>query len=60
MTFKYLLDTNIVADMVKNPQGKIARALAQVGSDQVCTSIIVTAELRFGVMKVASPAFSKI
>lgn len=48
---RYLLDTNIVADLVRHPQGRIAQEIARVGEDAVCTSIIVAAELRFGATK---------
>lgn len=52
---RYLLDTNIVSDLVRNPQGAIARRIAAVGEANVCTSIIVAAELRYGAAKKNSP-----
>lgn len=51
---QYLLDTNIVSDMVRNPQGQIADRIREVGEAQVCTSIIVAAELRYGAAKKGS------
>ena len=48
---RYMLDTNIISDLVKNPQGKAALRIAEVGEDNVCTSIIVAAELRYGCAK---------
>jgi tRNA(fMet)-specific endonuclease VapC len=51
---RYLLDTNIVSDLIRNPQGRIAARIAEVGEDAVCTSIIVAAELRYGVAKKGS------
>ena len=45
---RYLLDTNIVSDLIRNPQGLIAEHVRRVGESQVCTSIIVAAELRYG------------
>ncbi|MEW6016724.1 MAG: type II toxin-antitoxin system VapC family toxin [Pseudomonadota bacterium] len=48
---RYLLDTNIVSDLVRHPQGRIAQEIARVGEDAVCTSIIVAAELRLGATK---------
>ena len=51
---RYLLDTNVVSDLVRNPQGTIARRIAEVGEDTVCTSVIVAAELRFGAAKKGS------
>jgi tRNA(fMet)-specific endonuclease VapC len=51
---RYLLDTNIVSDLVRNPQGKIAQRIRKVGEARVSTSIIVAAELRCGAAKKAS------
>lgn len=45
---RYLLDTNIISDLMRNPQGKAAKRIAKVGEDNICTSIIVAAELRYG------------
>jgi tRNA(fMet)-specific endonuclease VapC len=44
----YLLDTNMVSDLVRNPQGAIAERIKSVGETEVATSIIAAAELRFG------------
>jgi tRNA(fMet)-specific endonuclease VapC len=55
---RYLLDTNIVSDLVRNPQGKVAQRIRKVGEAQVCTSIIVAAELRYGAAKKGSPRLS--
>ncbi len=55
---RYLLDTNIVSDLVRNPQGKVAQHIRKVGEAQVCTSIIVAAELRYGATKKGSPRLS--
>jgi tRNA(fMet)-specific endonuclease VapC len=51
---RYLLDTNIVSDLVRNPKGKVAEHIRTVGEAQVCTSIIVAAELRYGAAKKGS------
>lgn len=51
---RYLLDTNILSDLVRNPQGGIAVRIAEVGDAAICTSIIVAAELRFGAAKKGS------
>lgn len=48
---RYLLDTNILSDLVKRPQGAVAARIAEAGGDQVCTSLIVAAELRYGAAK---------
>jgi tRNA(fMet)-specific endonuclease VapC len=55
---RYLLDTNIVSDLIRNPQGRIARHVARVGEEQVCTSIIVAAELQYGAAKKGSRRLS--
>ncbi len=45
---RYLLDTNVVSDLVRNPQGTAAQRIRRVGEDRVCTSIIVAADVRYG------------
>jgi tRNA(fMet)-specific endonuclease VapC len=52
---RFLLDTNIVSDIVRHPRGKIANRISEVGEGDVCTSIIVAAELRYGATKKNSP-----
>ncbi len=52
---RYLLDTNIVSGLVRNPQGRVTSRIRNVGEANVCTSIIVAAELRYGATKRASP-----
>ena len=47
----YLLDTNVVSDMVRHPHGVIAKRISLEGEGNVCTSIIVASELRFGAHK---------
>ena len=47
----YLLDTNTVSHLVRQPQGPVAARIAQVGEDNVLTSIIVACELRYGAAK---------
>lgn len=48
---RYLLNTNILSDLVRHPQGRITACIAQVGEKSVCTSMIVASELRFGAAK---------
>jgi tRNA(fMet)-specific endonuclease VapC len=52
---RYLLDTNIVSDLIRNPQGRVAAHIKKIGETQICTSIIVAAELRYGATKKGSP-----
>lgn len=56
---RYLLDTNIISDIVRNPKGRAAKRIRQVGEANVCTSIIVTSEARFGVAKRNSPQLTQ-
>ena len=51
MSLRYLLDTNIISDLVRRPRGPVAGRIAEVGEDSICTSIIVAAELHYGAGK---------
>jgi tRNA(fMet)-specific endonuclease VapC len=50
----YLLDTNMVSDLVRVPRGRVAQRVQAVGEANVCTSIVVAAELRYGAAKKGS------
>jgi tRNA(fMet)-specific endonuclease VapC len=56
---RYLLDTNIISDLIRNPQGRAAKRVAKVGEDNICTSIIVAAELRYGCARSGSKRLRK-
>jgi len=58
MPTRYLLDTNILSDLLKNPGGKAAQKVSAMSPDKrdlLATSIVVAAELRYGVAKSGSP-----
>ena len=55
----YLLDTNIVSALVTHPQGKAAERLRQVGERHVITSILVSAEVEFGVRNKGSAELAR-
>ena len=57
--FRYLLDTNILSDLLRNPGGRAARRLALAGEVMACTSIVVACELRYGALKKGSPQLSE-
>ncbi len=59
MPHRYLLDTNILSDLVRRPQGRVADAIARVGERAVCTSIVVAAELRCGAEKSGSKPLAR-
>lgn len=57
MTYQYLLDTNILSDLARHPQGRVFQQIATVGEEGVCTSIIVACKLRFGALLIESMIF---
>ena len=54
-----MLDTNIISDLIRNPQGRAAAHIPRVGEANVCTSIVVAAELRYGCAKRGSKRLFK-
>jgi tRNA(fMet)-specific endonuclease VapC len=56
---RYLLDTNVISDLVRNPHGPAAQRLTEVGDVAVCTSVIVAAELWDGADKRGSPRLTE-
>src|SRR6202051_2763578 len=54
-----MLDTSIISDLIRNPHGNAAKRIARAGEDNVCTSIIVAAELRYGCAKSGSKRLLK-
>ena len=55
----YLLDTNVLSQLVRQPQGAIASRIAEVGEDRVLTSIVVACELRCGAAKRGSTRLTR-
>lgn len=51
---RYLLDTNIISHLIRYPNGPVLRHLESILPDTVCTSIIVSAEIHFGLKRKAS------
>jgi tRNA(fMet)-specific endonuclease VapC len=54
----FMLDTNILSDMIRQPAGTIATHIARVGEGNICLSIITAVELRFGAAKSGSDRLS--
>ena len=48
---RYLLDTNIISDLIRNPRGRVSERLGEIPNDAIATSIVVAAELRYGVAR---------
>lgn len=55
----FLLDTNVLSALVRDPQGAVAGHIARVGEANVCTSIVVAAELRYGAAKRGSARLTR-
>ena len=55
----YLLDTNIVSHMMREPAGRamqrVRTLLTADDGSQLCTSVVVACELLFGIQSIASP-----
>ena len=58
-TLRYLLDTNALSEVIKQPAGAVARRIATAGEDSICTSIVVACELRYGAAKKGSAVLSE-
>ena len=50
----WMLDTNTLSDLIRNPRGALVQRLSQIEPDSVCTSIVVACELRFGARRKGS------
>ena len=53
---RYLLDTNILSNLLRQPAGPVAERIRSVGEGAICTSVVVACELRYGAAKKGSPA----
>ena len=45
---RYMLDTNVVSDLIRRPDGRVARRAAAYERGSIAISIVVAAELRYG------------
>lgn len=59
MSTLYLLDTDTLSHLIRQPQGAVAERIAEVGEANVLTSVIVACELRYGAAKRASRRLTK-
>jgi tRNA(fMet)-specific endonuclease VapC len=55
----YLLDMNTLSDLIRQPQGRVADRIEEVGEENVLTSVIVACELRYGAAKRGSRRLTK-
>lgn len=58
--FRYMLDTNVISQMVRNPDGAVTQRVFEAGIDSLCTSAIVASELRYGLRKKGSNRLSSL
>lgn len=56
---RYLLDTNVLSAVVREPRGPVAEKIRAVGEASIYTSVIVAAELRFGASRKGSERLSR-
>lgn len=56
---RYLLDTNAVSQIVRRPQGDLARRVAALEPGSIAISVIVAAELRYGIERRRSARLTK-
>ena len=50
----WMLDTNALSELIRNPAGLLTQRVAHVGTDEICTSVVVACELRFGARRLGS------
>lgn len=58
-THRYLLDTNIISHLIRYPNGPTLSHLESILPATACTSIVVAAEIQFGLKKKASRKLSR-
>src|SRR5690554_1480264 len=55
---RYLLDTNILSELIRDPQGPVTQRIATLDDGAICTSIVVAGELRYGAARRGSPTLT--
>ncbi|MDO9335283.1 MAG: type II toxin-antitoxin system VapC family toxin [Caulobacter sp.] len=53
---RYLLDTNVLSALMRDPLGPAGQKVLLLDDNAVCTSIVCAAELRSGVVRRPTPA----
>ena len=56
---RYMLDTNVVSGIVREPGGVIARRAAALEPGSIAISVIVAAELRYGAVRRGSARLTR-
>lgn len=55
----WMLDTNTLSDLIRNPRGTLVQRLSASEPGALCTSIVVACELRFGARRKGSQALTQ-
>ena len=50
----WMLDTNVLSEVIRNPRDPITEHFTKIDSNAICTSAIVASELRFGARRKGS------
>jgi tRNA(fMet)-specific endonuclease VapC len=50
----WMLDTNVLCELIRDPRGALASRVTAESAGAICTSIIVACELRFGALRKGS------
>ena len=56
---RYMLDTNVVSNLVRRPAGEVAQRVAALAPGSFAISVIVAAELRYGAERRSSARLTK-
>lgn len=51
----FLFDTDVLSELIRHPQGALARRMTALPPDRLRSSIVVACELRYGALKKKSP-----
>lgn len=54
----WMLDNNALSELIRNPAGNLTQRVAQVGTEGICTSVVVAGELRFEARRRGSPTLT--
>lgn len=54
----WMLDTNALSELIRNPAGLLTQRLAALGTDTICSSVVAACELRFGAQRRGSAALT--
>lgn len=54
MPYRVMLDTNIISNSLRYPEGAAALRFKSYEPGEICVSVVVSAELQFGAVKIGS------